>query len=96
MSLYKLYQSGLGTSGAASLLWTTSILEVYLQETYLMLKRPLGTCFWCVVQKPHLLISPWLGGDKHGFLMMFPLAHSTPTFRAANFETQSPGDAPAV
>lgn len=33
--------------------------------------------------------------EKCGFLTLFPLAHSTPIFRAASFETQSPRDAPA-
>lgn len=30
------------------------------------------------------------------FLALFPLVQSTPTLRAANFETRSPGDVPVV
>lgn len=33
-----------------------------------MLQRPLGMCFWCVIQNPQLLIYLCHGGKKCGFL----------------------------
>lgn len=75
------YQSGFGMTFVASSLDHQHLGDVP-PGVPLMLQRPLGMYSWCVIQTLQLLISPWLGVERHGVFMLSPLVHSPPDFAA--------------